>query len=48
MPGPSSLLPTCGGAAVGTPFRFEFNDSMWVSRIGLNYRFGGPAVVAKY
>jgi outer membrane immunogenic protein len=25
------------------PFRFRFVDSVWVSRIGLNYRFGGAA-----
>jgi len=33
----------------GTPFTTNFTDSnsLWVSRIGLNYRFGGP-VVAKY
>jgi outer membrane immunogenic protein len=43
-----SVAATCGGAAVGTPFRFEFNDSMWVSRIGLNYRFSYGPVVAKY
>jgi len=29
------------------PSRWSHNDSMWVSRIGLNYRFGGPAV-ARY
>jgi outer membrane immunogenic protein len=27
--------------------RFSHSDSMWVSRVGLNYRFGGPAV-ARY
>jgi outer membrane immunogenic protein len=28
----------------------NFTDSnhLWVTRIGLNYRFGGPGVVAKY
>jgi outer membrane immunogenic protein len=41
---------TCGGAAfVGTPFRYEHQDSVWVTRIGLNYRFGGGyPVVANY
>jgi outer membrane immunogenic protein len=30
-------------------FRFDHQDSVWVSRIGLNYRFGGYGpVVAKY
>jgi outer membrane immunogenic protein len=31
---------TCPGGVVGTPFRYEFQDSAWVSRIGLTYRFG--------
>jgi outer membrane immunogenic protein len=40
----------CGGAGnVGLPFRFEYNDSAWLGRVGLNYRFGGGApVVARY
>ena len=38
-----SLTVTCLGLPVGTAFRYEFDDSVWVSRIGLNYRFGGPA-----
>ena len=29
----------CGG--VPTPFRFEHDSSAWVTRIGVNYRFGG-------
>jgi outer membrane immunogenic protein len=28
--------------------RFDHHDSVWISKIGLNYRFGGPAVMAKY
>lgn len=36
---PCSAVATCGGAAVGTPFRFEFSDSVWVARTGVNYRF---------
>jgi outer membrane immunogenic protein len=28
--------------------RFEFQDSMWIARIGLNYRFGGPAAYGRY
>jgi outer membrane immunogenic protein len=40
---------TCGGLGAGTPFRYEYQDSIWVSRIGLNYRFNiGKGVVAKY
>lgn len=43
----------CGAAppvgSFGLPFRFEYNDSAWVGRVGLNYRFGGAApVVARY
>ncbi len=32
----------------GVNQRFESQDSVWVSRIGLNYRFGGAPVMAKY
>lgn len=36
----------------GVSYRLDSNDSVWVSRIGLNYRFGGDLgkgpVVAKY
>lgn len=32
---------TCAGLAVGTPFRFEFSDSVWAGRVALNYRWGG-------
>ena len=32
----------------GVNQRFESQDSVWVSRIGLNYRFGGGPVMAKY
>jgi hypothetical protein len=27
----------------GTPFRFAFEDSVWTTKIGLNYRFGYSA-----
>jgi outer membrane immunogenic protein len=30
------------------PFRFRFVDSVWVSRIGLNYRWGAAPVAARY
>lgn len=36
-----SVALSCLGRPVGTGFRFDFNDSMWVSRFALNYRFGG-------
>ena len=39
---------TCAGQPVGSIYRFQFNDSVWVSRIGLNYRFNYAPVVAKY
>jgi outer membrane immunogenic protein len=32
--------------AVPTPFRFEHDSEAWVTRIGLNYRFGGKGPVA--
>ena len=34
----------------GTPEskRFDHHDSVWISKIGLNYRFGGAPVMAKY
>ena len=32
----------------GVSQRFESQDSVWVSRIGLNYRFGGTPVMANY
>jgi outer membrane immunogenic protein len=41
---------TVGAVNFGVPGRsysFNHNDEVWVSRIGLNYRFGGPAV-ARY
>jgi outer membrane immunogenic protein len=37
---------TCGPP--GELKRFDHHDSVWISKIGLNYRFGGPGVVAKY
>lgn len=33
----------------GDSYRFDFKDSEWVAKIGVNYRFGGAApVVARY
>lgn len=32
---------------LGVPYRLESQDQAWISRVGVNYRFGGP-VVAKY
>ena len=32
----------------GVTQRFESQDSVWVSRIGINYRFGGGPILAKY
>jgi outer membrane immunogenic protein len=34
--------------ALAVPYRLESQDHAFVSRIGVNYRFGGGAVVAKY
>jgi outer membrane immunogenic protein len=44
---------TCAAAATCTPggarnVRFEHNDSVWVTKIGLNYRFNYAPVVARY
>jgi outer membrane immunogenic protein len=33
---------------LGQAYRLESQNNVWVSRIGVNYRFGGPGVVAKY
>lgn len=33
--------------SLGVPYRLESQDKAWISRVGVNYRFGGP-VVAKY
>jgi outer membrane immunogenic protein len=38
---------TCGPATPELK-RFDHHDSVWISKIGLNYRFGGPAVAARY
>jgi len=44
-----SIAATCPVAGVvGTPFRYTFNDSVWVSRISLDYRFNYAPVIAKY
>jgi outer membrane immunogenic protein len=35
---------TCTGAICdteGQPFRYRFNDAAWISRVSLNYRWGG-------
>jgi outer membrane immunogenic protein len=32
----------------GTTYRFDNRDSVWVGRVGLNFRFGGGPVVANY
>jgi outer membrane immunogenic protein len=37
---------TCG--APGELKRFDHHDSVWISKIGLNYRFGGAPLMAKY
>jgi outer membrane immunogenic protein len=34
--------------ADGSAFNFKHSDSAWISRIGLNVKFGGGPVVAKY
>jgi len=39
---------SCNGNPIGTNYRYEHNDSVWVSRIGLNYRFNYAPVIAKY
>jgi outer membrane immunogenic protein len=35
------------GGNLGQTYRFESKNEAWVSRIGVNYRFGGP-IVARY
>ena len=36
--------------AAGLPYRLSSEDSVWVTRIGLNYRFGGwgAPLLARY
>jgi outer membrane immunogenic protein len=35
-------------AISGGTFNFTHSDSMWISRVGLNYRWGGAPVAARY
>ena len=41
------INPTAAIGVQNRPYRFEHYDSMWVSRVGINYRWGSP-VVARY
>lgn len=43
-----SVAATCGALPAGTTFRYQFNDSIWVTRFTLNYRFGGWAPYAAF
>jgi len=40
--------PIQAAIAVNPTRRFEFDDSFWVGRIGVNWRFGGGPIVARY
>ena len=60
MPTPNALIacsPSIGVSsnhtmfgAAGLPYRLSSEDSVWVTRIGLNYRFGGwgAPLLARY
>ena len=39
---------TCTVFCANEQKRFEYHDSVWTTKIGLNYRFGGGPVMAKY
>jgi outer membrane immunogenic protein len=39
---------TCTVFCANESKRFEYHDSVWSTKIGLNYRFGGAPVMAKY
>jgi len=41
---------TLNSAVAGAPFSFDLNDSAWVARVGLNYRWDNPrtAMAASY
>ena len=39
---------TCTVFCAADPKRFDHQDSVWITRIGLNYRWGGAPVVARY
>jgi outer membrane immunogenic protein len=43
-----STVASCNGNPVGTIYRYENSDNVWVSRIGLNYRFNYAPIAAKY
>jgi len=43
-----STAASCNGNPVGTAYRYENSDNVWVSRIGLNYRFNYAPIAAKY
>jgi outer membrane immunogenic protein len=48
---PSFAAVTVNGINFGVPgrtYQFNHQDEAWVSRIGINYRWGGAPVVAKY
>jgi outer membrane immunogenic protein len=34
--------------AAATSYRLDSRDSAWITKIGLNYRFGPEAVIARY
>ena len=38
------------GFTIGSPgpYRYEYRDNEWVARIGVNYRWGGAPVLARY
>jgi hypothetical protein len=37
----SCSIGVCEVAETRVPYRYEFTDSQWVTRIGVNYRFNG-------
>ena len=39
---------TCTVFCANEPKRFEYHDSVWSTKIGLNYRFSTAPVMAKY
>lgn len=45
-----NTITALGNGVIGSlnvPYRLESQDQAWISRVGVNYRFGGP-VVARY
>ena len=49
VPGVTCAFNTAGVTSGSPgPYRYEFHDNQWVARIGVNYRWGGAPLLARY